>query len=179
MAAPYYNTFLRGGEGHLEVAKTLYYTRKKLCHLVLALKPFGCLPSIQSDAVQASLVERIPEISFLPIETSADGEIHAYSRVQMALAEARAKAVSEFERALESAHHSLEDIRSFVATHRELRQPLYQIPRRMGIVSTAANFLLHVDHLMTAHTGEAVAHSPRTAGALRAVESTFQSNGER
>jgi hypothetical protein len=179
MAAPYFNTFLRGGEGHLEVAKTLYYTRKKLCHLVLALKPFGCLPSIQSDAVQASLVERIPEISFLPIETSADGEIHAYSRVQMALAEARAKAVSEFERALESAHHSLEDIRSFVATHRELRQPLYQIPRRMGIVSTAANFLLHVDHLMTAHTGEAVAHSPRTAGALRAVESTFQSNGER
>ena len=179
MAAPYYNTFLRGGEGHLEVAKTLYYTRKKLCHLVLALKPFGCLPSIQSDAVQASLVERIPEISFLPIETSADGEIHAYSRVQMALAEARAKAVSEFERALESAHHSLEDIRSFVATHRELRQPLYQIPRRMGIVSTAANFLLHVDHLMTAHTGEAVAHSPRTAGALRAVESTFQSNGAR
>jgi predicted nucleotide-binding protein (sugar kinase/HSP70/actin superfamily) len=179
MAAPYYNTFLRGGEGHLEVAKTLYYTRKKLCHLVLALKPFGCLPSIQSDAVQASLIERIPEISFLPIETSADGEVHAYSRVQMALSEARAKAASEFDRALESAHHSLEDIRSFVATHRELRQPLYPIPRRTGIVSTAANFLLHVDHRMTPHTGEAVAHSPRTAGALRAVESTFQSNGER
>ena len=179
MAAPYYNTFLRGGEGHLEVAKTLYYTRKKLCHLVLALKPFGCLPSIQSDAVQASLVERIPEVSFLPVETSADGEVHAYSRVQMALAEARAKAASEFERALQSAHHSLEDIRAFVATHRELRQPLYSIPRRAGVVSTAANFLLYVDRLMSAHSGEAVAHSHRATGALRAVESTFQSNGER
>jgi predicted nucleotide-binding protein (sugar kinase/HSP70/actin superfamily) len=179
MAAPYYNTFLRGGEGHLEVAKTLYYTRKKRCHLVLALKPFGCLPSIQSDAVQASLVERIPEVSFLPIETSADGEVHAYSRVQMALSEARAKAASEFDLALESAHHSLEDIRSFVATHRELRQPLYSIPRRAGIVSTAANFLLHVDHLMSAHTGQTVAHSHRAAETLRAVESTFQASGER
>jgi hypothetical protein len=100
LAAPYYSTFLRGGEGHLEVAKTLYYTRHKICHMVLALKPFGCLPSVQSDAVQASLVERFPEVSFLPIETSADGEIHAYSRVQMALSEARAKAAREFELAL-------------------------------------------------------------------------------
>ena len=91
LARPHYNTSLRGGEGHLEVGKTLYFTRQKSCHLVLALKPFGCLPSVQSDGVQASLVERFPEVNFLPIETSADGEIHAYSRVQMALSEARAK----------------------------------------------------------------------------------------
>jgi predicted nucleotide-binding protein (sugar kinase/HSP70/actin superfamily) len=152
LAAPYYNVFLRGGEGHLEVAKTLYYTRHKTCHLVLALKPFGCLPSVQSDAVQASLVERFPEVSFLPIETSADGEIHAYSRVQMALSEARAKASLEFEQALQSAHHSLEDIRCFVAEHAELRHALYPIPRRPGIVSTAANFLLHADQLMSARS---------------------------
>ncbi len=150
LAAPYYNTLLRGGEGHLEVGKALYYTRHKVCHLVLALKPFGCLPSVQSDAVQASLVERFPEVSFLPIETSADGEIHAYSRVQMALSEARAKASLEFEQALKSAHHSLDEIRDFVAANAELRHPLYQIPRHSGIVSTAANFLLHADQLMSA-----------------------------
>ena len=149
MAAPFYNTFLRGGEGHLEVAKTLYYTQNKVCHLVLALKPFGCLPSIQSDAVQASLMERFPELSFLPIETSADGEVHAYSRVQMALAEARTKASAEFKQTLQTARHSLEDIRSFVAQHPELRHPFYPIPHRAGIVSTAANFLLHADQLMT------------------------------
>ena len=149
-AAPHYNTFLRGGEGHLEVAKTLFYARNHACHLVLALKPFGCLPSVQSDAVQASLVERYPEVSFLPIETSGDGEIHAYSRVQMALSEARSKASHEFERALRSAHHSLDEIREFVALHAELRHPLYPIPRRADIVSTAANFLLHADQLMTA-----------------------------
>jgi hypothetical protein len=149
LAAPYYNTLLRGGEGHLEVGKALYYTRHKVCHLVLALKPFGCLPSVQSDAVQASLVERFPEVSFLPIETSADGEIYAYSRVQMALSEARTKASLEFKQALKSAHHSLDEIRDFVAAHAELRHPLYPIPRHSGIVSTAANFLLHADHLIS------------------------------
>jgi predicted nucleotide-binding protein (sugar kinase/HSP70/actin superfamily) len=151
LAAPYYSTFLRGGEGHLEVGKTLYYTQHRACHLVLALKPFGCLPSVQSDAVQASLVEKFPEVSFLPIETSADGDIHAYSRVQMALSEARAKALMEFERALKTAHHSLEEIRAFVAVHRELRSPLSSIPRQPGVISTAANFLLHADQLMSAN----------------------------
>jgi predicted nucleotide-binding protein (sugar kinase/HSP70/actin superfamily) len=161
LAAPYYSTFLRGGEGHLEVAKTLYYTRHKFCHMVLALKPFGCLPSVQSDAVQASLVERFPEVSFLPIETSADGEIHAYSRVQMALSEARAKASREFELALQSAQHSLEEIRLFIAEHSELRHPLYPIPRFPGMVSTAANFLLHADRLMSARFTENAGLHPR------------------
>ncbi len=61
---------LRGGEGHLEVAKNLYYTRNRKCHMVLALKPFGCLPSMQSDAVQASLMEKTPEMIFLSVETA-------------------------------------------------------------------------------------------------------------
>jgi predicted nucleotide-binding protein (sugar kinase/HSP70/actin superfamily) len=162
LASPYYNTFLRGGEGHLEVGKTLYYTQHKACHLVLALKPFGCLPSVQSDAVQASLVEKFPEVSFLPIETSADGEIHAYSRVQMALSEARAKASLEFEQALTTAHHSLEEIRAFVVAHRELRSPLSAIPRHPGVVSTAANFLLYADRLMSARFTEGAGpHSQR------------------
>lgn len=162
LAAPYYNTFLRGGEGHLEVGKTLYYTQHKACHLVLALKPFGCLPSVQSDAVQASLVEKFPEVSFLPIETSADGEIHAYSRAQMALSEARAKASLEFEQALKTAQHSLEEIRAFVAVHGELRSPLSSIPRQPGVVSTAANFLLYADQLMSARLTEGTElHSQR------------------
>jgi predicted nucleotide-binding protein (sugar kinase/HSP70/actin superfamily) len=149
LAHPYYNTFLRGGEGHLEVGKNLYFTRHKLCHLVLSLKPFGCLPSMQSDGVQAAIVERFPDVTFLPIETSGDGEIHAYSRVQMALSEAKAKASTEFERALLTARHSLDEIRSFVAEHAELRHPLHPIPRRPGVVSTAANFLLYADRLMS------------------------------
>jgi len=154
LAAPFYDPLLRGGEGHLEVGKTLYYTQKKMCHLVLALKPFGCLPSMQSDGVQASLVERFPDVSFLPIETSGDGEIHAYSRVQMALSEAKAKASLEFERVLASAHHSIDEIRAFVADSPELRRPLHPVPRTPGVISTAANFVLYADWLMSAHRKE-------------------------
>ncbi len=149
LARPHYNTSLRGGEGHLEVGKTLYFTRQNSCHLVLALKPFGCLPSVQSDGVQAALVERFPEINFLPVETSGDGEIHAYSRVQMALSDAKARAVTEFERVLQSVRHPLDEIRSFVAEHPELRHPLHPIPRHSGITSTAANFLLYADRIMS------------------------------
>jgi len=149
LAEPFCDPRLRGGEGHLEVAKTLYYTQKKMCHMVLALKPFGCLPSVQSDAVQASLVERFPEVRFLPVETSADGEIHAYSRVQMALYEPLAKASSEFEQILLSTHRSIEDIRDFVVDNPELRHPLHRIPRTSGVVSTAAHFVLYADQLMS------------------------------
>jgi predicted nucleotide-binding protein (sugar kinase/HSP70/actin superfamily) len=148
LAHPYYNSALRGGEGHLEVSKNLYYTKHRLSHMVLALKPFGCMPSLQSDAVQAGLAERFPEMVFLSVETSADGDIHAYSRVQMALAEARVKAQSEFESTLRRTRQPLSNIRRFVAQHPELRSPLFQVTRRPGVVSTAANFVLDVDELM-------------------------------
>jgi len=177
LARPHYNTFLRGGEGHLEVAKTLYYTRRKSCHLVLALKPFGCLPSVQSDAVQASLVERFPEVTFLPIETSGDGEIHAYSRVQMALSQAKARATAEFERVLQAVRHPLDEIRSFVAMHPELRRPLHSIPRHSGVTSTAANFLLYADRIMSWSVpghASSCGYGKQTAGsaALNQIRST-------
>lgn len=149
IAEPYYSTMLRGGEGHLEVAKNLYYTRNRKCHMVLALKPFGCLPSMQSDAVQASLMEKTPEMIFLSVETSGEGEIHAYSRVQMTLADAKSEARQEFAGALAVSHHSREEIFQFVQSHSELQSPLYRIPRHPGVISTAANFALHVDELMS------------------------------
>jgi hypothetical protein len=149
LADRYYSSALRGGEGHLEVGKNLYYTKHRLCHMVLALKPFGCLPSQQSDAVQASLAERFPEMVFVSVETAAEGEVHAYSRVQMALAEARVKAQNEFESALHRTRRPLAEIRRYVAQHAELRSPLFRVTRRPGIVSTAANFVLDVDTLMS------------------------------
>jgi predicted nucleotide-binding protein (sugar kinase/HSP70/actin superfamily) len=178
-AQPYYNTFLRGGEGHLEVGKTLYFSKRKSCHLVLALKPFGCLPSVQSDAVQASLVERFPEVSFLPIETSADGEIHAYSRVQMALSEARAKSTAEFERVLQTARHPLDEIRSFVSEHAELRHPLHPIPRHSGVTSTAANFLIYADRLMSrAFTEHATSYRYAQSSQRSTVLGQIRSTGD-
>jgi hypothetical protein len=116
--------------------------------MVLALKPFGCMPSSQSDGVQSVVVNRFPEMIFLSIETSGEGEINAHSRMQMALGEAKIKAKAEFEQALASTGKKLDEIKAYAAGHRQLRSPLYPVPRRRGIAGVAANFVLHVSNLM-------------------------------
>jgi len=148
LAQPYYHRFARGGEGHLEVAKNIYYTVHRKAHMVLSLKPFGCMPSSQSDGVQSAVMNHFKDMIFLPIETSGEGEINAHSRVQMALGEAKAKAKTEFQEALQSTGKRLEDIRQYVDDHPRLRSPLYKVPHRDGVTGTAANFVLHVSDLM-------------------------------
>ncbi len=148
LAHPFYNQFARGGEGHLEVGKNVYYTVHKLCHMVLALKPFGCMPSSQSDGVQSAVINKFKDMIFLPIETSGEGEVNAHSRVQMALGEAKVKAKAEFEEALKSTGKRMDDIRSYIAEHPELRRPFYHVPHRDGIAGTAAQFILHVSDRM-------------------------------
>jgi predicted nucleotide-binding protein (sugar kinase/HSP70/actin superfamily) len=148
LAHPFYHQLARGGEGHMEVGKNVYYTVNHLCHMVLALKPFGCMPSTQSDAVQSGVVSKYKDMIFLPIETSGEGEVNAHSRVQMALAEAKAKARGEFEGVLEKTGRSLDDLRAYVAEHPELKHALYRFPHREGLAGTAAQFVCHVDDLM-------------------------------
>jgi predicted nucleotide-binding protein (sugar kinase/HSP70/actin superfamily) len=145
MAHPFYNQFARGGEGHLEVGKNVYYTVHKLCHMVLALKPFGCMPSSQSDGVQSAVINKFKDMIFLPIETSGEGEVNAHSRVQMALGEAKVKAKAEFEQCLKSTGKSLQEIRGYIDEHPELKRPFYHVPHREGVAGTAAQFVLHVN----------------------------------
>lgn len=144
LAHPYFNRLTRGGEGYMEIGKTVYYSLNQLCHMVLALKPFGCMPSCQSDGIQSAVTNHFPNIIFLPLETSGEGELNAHSRVQMALGEAKARARAEFEAALKRTGKRLEDIQSYVADHPELRRPFYRVPRRPRIAGTAAQFVLHV-----------------------------------
>jgi hypothetical protein len=116
--------------------------------MVLSLKPFGCMPSTQSDGVQSAVMSHFKDMIFLPIETSGEGEVNAHSRVQMALGEAKAKAKIEFADALKSTGKRLDDIKRFVDRHRVLRHPFYHVPHRDGITGTAAAFVLHVSDVM-------------------------------
>ncbi len=149
---PFYNSRAGGGEGHLEIAKNIYYTNKDLCHMVLSLKPFGCMPSAQSDGAQAAVVEKFKDMIFLPIETSGEGEINAHSRVQMALGNARIKAKQEFKDVLESTGKSLDELRAYVDENPVLKTPMYLIPKKKSVVGTAAKFVLHVNDLMNGTT---------------------------
>ncbi|MBZ5646589.1 MAG: activator of (R)-2-hydroxyglutaryl-CoA dehydratase [Acidobacteriia bacterium] len=147
---PYYNSRAGGGEGHLEVAKNIYYSNKELCHMVLSLKPFGCMPSTQSDGAQSAVVAHYKDMIFLPIETSGEGEINAHSRVQMALGEAKAKAKLEFKDVLEKLGKTVEELKAYVAQHPEMETALYHVPKYKSVIGTAANFAIHVAEKMGA-----------------------------
>jgi predicted nucleotide-binding protein (sugar kinase/HSP70/actin superfamily) len=148
MAHPFYNTRAAGGEGHLEVAKNIYYSNKDLAHMVLSLKPFGCMPSTQSDGAQSAVVNLYKDMIYLPIETSGEGEINAHSRVQMALGEAKVKAKQEFARVLEETGLTVDQARDYVADHPEMESALYKTPHYKGVIGSAANFVKHVSELM-------------------------------
>lgn len=141
---PFYNSRSGGGEGHLEVAKNIYYSNKDLAHMVLSVKPFGCMPSTQSDGAQAAVVSHYKDIIYLPIETSGEGEVNAHSRVQMALGEAKNKAKREFAETLESIGMTLEELQQFVTEHPETKRPMYHVPHTKGVTGIAANFAIHI-----------------------------------
>jgi predicted nucleotide-binding protein (sugar kinase/HSP70/actin superfamily) len=148
LASRFYQPLARGGEGYLEVGKNIYYHTNKLCHMVLSLKPFGCLPSSQSDGIQSAVINKYKDMIFLPIETSGEGEVNAYSRVQMALGEAKMKAKTELQEVLARTGKRIDDIRAFAAQHSELSRPFYRVPHHPRIAGVAANFVLHVSDLM-------------------------------
>jgi predicted nucleotide-binding protein (sugar kinase/HSP70/actin superfamily) len=145
---PYYNSRAGGGEGHLEVAKNIYYSNKDLAHMVLSVKPFGCMPSTQSDGAQSAVVSNYKDMIYLPVETSGEGEINAHSRVQMALGEAKNKAKKEFAEALEKTGLTLAECRAWVELHPETKKPLYKVPHAKGFIGLAANFVIHIAERM-------------------------------
>lgn len=144
---PYYHSRIEGGEGHLEVAKNIYYTREKLTHMVLSVKPFGCLPSTQSDGVQTAVVAHHDDIIFLPVETSGEGELNAHSRVQMTLNDARERARVEFQQALDDCGLSEEQFQSKARQHPELQIPFLALPAAGA--GTAARFVRKIAALPT------------------------------
>jgi hypothetical protein len=118
--------------------------------MVLSLKPFGCMPSTQSDGAQSAVVAHYKDMIFLPIETSGEGEINAHSRVQMALGEAKAKAKIEFREVLEKLGKTADELRAYVDANPEMSSALYKIPKYKGVIGTAPNFAIHVAEKMGA-----------------------------
>jgi predicted nucleotide-binding protein (sugar kinase/HSP70/actin superfamily) len=149
LAQQYYNIDLRGGEGHMEVGKNIYSVLEKKAHMVISVKPFGCMPSTQSDGVQSKVVNDYPECIFIPIETSGDGEINIKSRVQMKLYEAKVRCREEFNRVLEGFGFKVEQFREYVDKHKDLSEGLLTLPHEE--VGVASNLLHMVAKRMKAH----------------------------
>ena len=138
-AGDYYNVRIGGGEGHMEVGKHILSFKKKDAHMVTSIKPFGCMPSTQSDGVQSKVVSDLKESIFLPIETSGDGEVNVKSRVQMKLYEAKVRAREEVAEALAKHGVTIEEVQEYTRQHPALLRPTQRLPHKY--VSTAANFI--------------------------------------
>jgi predicted nucleotide-binding protein (sugar kinase/HSP70/actin superfamily) len=123
----YYNNDLRGGEGHMEVGKLIMNTIHSKAHMTLSVKPFGCMPSAGvSDGVQSAITEKFPGTIFCPVETSGDGRVNFYSRVQMYLFKAKQVAIAEYDRALEKHGVTREQVKAFLETSPRFASPLYK-----------------------------------------------------
>ena len=121
-----YNNHLRGGEGHMEVGKLVLNVAHKKSTMTLSVKPFGCMPSSGvSDGVQSYVTEKWPGAIYLPIETSGDGAVNVYSRVQMMLFKARAAARSEFDKACEAASVTPAELKLFMQERSRFSSPFF------------------------------------------------------
>ena len=151
VAKGFYSTELRGGEGHMEVANTIENFVNRKTNMTLSVKPFGCMPSSAiSDGVQSVVAERYPGTIFCSVETSGDGAVNFYSRVQMFLFKAQKHAEREVETALEDTGLTLEQVRKYIEAHPELSSPLYAPKRRQQFASKAARMVIDVhEHMNT------------------------------
>ena len=156
---PFYHSRAEGGEGHLEVGKNIYYHKNHLAHMVLSVKPFGCMPSTQSDATQAAALGTYGDMIYLPIETSGEGKVNAHSRVQMALGEAKMKTKEEFERAQAETGLTRDEVLAYLEEHPELKRPAYHLPQHPETVGVAANLFYHVKDLMDGKVELGAAHA--------------------
>jgi predicted nucleotide-binding protein (sugar kinase/HSP70/actin superfamily) len=110
----YFPLDAEGGEGHMEVAHLLESIHHNLAHMVISVKPFGCMPSSAvSDGIQSLVTSHYPSANFLSIETSGEGAANFYSRVQMALFKAKQSAKEEWE-AMEIPTHIPEKVHNYL-----------------------------------------------------------------
>jgi len=163
----HYNVNLRGGEGHMEVAKLILNVVKQKAHMTLSVKPFGCMPSSGvSDGVQSVITEILPEAIFCPVETSGDGAVNFYSRIQMFLFKARQRATEEYASTLEKYEVTQEQVEQFVADHPKYGSPFYNPPH--VVAGTAADIVHEVGPLIgKSRLGRAQVRSKRAVTRAR------------
>ena len=100
LAAPYFHHRLSGGEGDMLVGKALWAHLHKKAHMICELSPYACMPNTMSIGAMAGVIGKHPDLLYAPLEIKGDAEVHALSRCQMILTEAKKRARSEFEQAL-------------------------------------------------------------------------------
>ena len=150
LAAPYFHSRLDGGEGDMLVGKAIWAHKKKKAHMICELSPYSCMPNTMSIGAMAGVVGKYPDLLYAPLEIKGDAEVHALSRCQMILTEAKKRAQREFDGALERTGLTVEEVRAYVEARPAMRRGDLSHPAPGLAAGTAANLVLHVAELWAA-----------------------------
>jgi predicted nucleotide-binding protein (sugar kinase/HSP70/actin superfamily) len=160
----YYDNHLRGGEGHMEVGKLIQAVEQRKSHMVISVKPFGCMPSSGvSDGVQSLVTARHADAIFCAIETTGDGAVNVQSRVLMYLFKARQKAKEEYDALRQASKRSQQELEDLTRRRGYARSLFYPSHKVAG---TASNLLIALDPRLDGIVSPRAA-SPASAAAVR------------
>jgi predicted nucleotide-binding protein (sugar kinase/HSP70/actin superfamily) len=140
LAAPYFHHQLSGGEGDMLVGKALWSHLHKKAHMICELSPYACMPNTMSVGAMAGVVAKHPDLLYAPLEIKGDAEVHALSRCQMILTEAKKRARSELESTLAESGLTLDAARARLDRNPAMKKATYRVPHR-NVVGTAANLV--------------------------------------
>jgi predicted nucleotide-binding protein (sugar kinase/HSP70/actin superfamily) len=143
LAAPYFHHRLSGGEGDMLVGKALWAHINKKAHMICELSPYACMPNTMSVGAMAGVVGKHPDLLYAPIEVKGDAEVHALSRCQMILTEAKKRAIREYVSAMETSGLTPDLAKEMLDANPHMKRATYRIPHG-DAAGTAANLLLHL-----------------------------------
>ena len=143
LAAPYYDHRLSGGEGDMLIGKSIWAHIHHKAHMICELSPYSCLPNTMSIGAMAAVLGKHPDLLYAPLEIKGDSEVHALSRCQMVLTEAKTRARKEYEQALEGSGLTEDKARELMDRRPEMKSPFWIVPDH-GAAGTAANVVLEL-----------------------------------
>jgi predicted nucleotide-binding protein (sugar kinase/HSP70/actin superfamily) len=143
LAAPYFHSRLDGGEGDMLVGKALWAYHRKKAHMICELSPYSCMPNTMSVGAMSAVTGKYPDLLYAPLEIKGDAEVHALSRCQMILTEAKKRAQREMDDVLARTKLTLDEVRAYVDKHPEMKRATYRVPHG-DAAGVAADMVLHV-----------------------------------
>jgi predicted nucleotide-binding protein (sugar kinase/HSP70/actin superfamily) len=143
LAAPFFHHRLSGGEGDMLVGKALWAHVHKKAHMICELSPYSCMPNTMSVGAMAGVIGKHPDLLYAPIEVKGDAEVHALSRCQMILTEAKKRAVKEYVEVMERTGLTPDVAKTMLDAQPHMTRATYLVPHG-DAAGTAANMLLHL-----------------------------------
>jgi len=141
LAKPYFHSRLNGGEGDMLIGKALWAHQEKKAHMICELSPYSCMPNTMSIGAMSAVLGKHPDLLYAPLEIKGDAEVHALSRCQMILTEAKKRAQKEHDEVMERIGKTADQLRARETA--TMRRATWRVPR-YGVTGTAANYALHL-----------------------------------